>query len=156
MTTTKSDYSKKLLDPRWQKKRLEILSRDKFTCQMCGDKETTLHVHHKRYKSNTDPWDYQNFSLVTLCSTCHEEEKECMSECLSNITDLIKNNFLSNGVFTLSNCLVAILSQVEIYNRDVQLLIKSLDYLLSNDACVDEMIMDYEEYINGKAKENNG
>jgi hypothetical protein len=28
-----SEYSKKLKHPRWQKKRLEILDRDKFTCQ---------------------------------------------------------------------------------------------------------------------------
>ena len=31
-------YSEKLKDPRWQKKRLEILERDNFRCQYCGDK----------------------------------------------------------------------------------------------------------------------
>lgn len=30
-------YSQKLRDPRWQKKRLEILERDSFTCQHCHD-----------------------------------------------------------------------------------------------------------------------
>jgi len=29
----KLTYSEKLKDPRWQKKRLEILSRDNFTCE---------------------------------------------------------------------------------------------------------------------------
>lgn len=38
MSYKKSDYSQKLLDPRWQRKRLEILQRDDFTCQVCSDK----------------------------------------------------------------------------------------------------------------------
>jgi len=33
----KSDYSKKLKDPRWQKKRLKIFKSDKFKCKICGD-----------------------------------------------------------------------------------------------------------------------
>lgn len=39
-------YSEKLLDPRWQKKRLEILARDNWTCQRCGAVNCELHVHH--------------------------------------------------------------------------------------------------------------
>lgn len=63
-------YSDKLLDPRWQAKRLEILSRDKFTCRLCYDTRTTLHVHHEAYKGN--PWDISNDKLKTLCSHCHD------------------------------------------------------------------------------------
>lgn len=66
-------YSEKLKDPRWQKKRLEILERDKFTCQLCGDDETTLHVHHKKYFKNKEPWDINNKYLITLCKYCHFE-----------------------------------------------------------------------------------
>lgn len=62
-------YSEKLKDPRWQKKRLEILKRDKFTCQLCGDKDTTLHVHHKSYGNN--PWESKNKNLITYCCHCH-------------------------------------------------------------------------------------
>ena len=39
-------YSQKLRDPKWQKKRLEVLQRDEFCCQLCNDKETELHIHH--------------------------------------------------------------------------------------------------------------
>jgi len=39
-------YRRKLADPRWQKKRLEILERDGFECNSCGDSSTELHVHH--------------------------------------------------------------------------------------------------------------
>ncbi len=73
---TKTTYAKKLLDPRWQKKRLEVLQRDNWTCQICLDKKTTLHVHHKRYTKNKNPWEYDLSLLVTLCKDCHEEESE--------------------------------------------------------------------------------
>ena len=64
-------YSEKLKDPRWQKKRLKILNRDNFTCRHCGDKEKTLHVHHKMYFS-VEPWEYEDFLLITLCKDCHD------------------------------------------------------------------------------------
>lgn len=66
-------YGDKLRDPRWQRKRLEILWRDDFTCRLCSDKESTLHVHHLRYDRGADPWDYPEICLVTLCEACHEE-----------------------------------------------------------------------------------
>jgi len=43
---------------------------------MCGDTETTLHVHHKYYVSGNDPWDYPNTALVTLCEHCHKEVED--------------------------------------------------------------------------------
>ena len=63
-------YSDKLKDPRWQKKRLEILARDNWTCQKCMDNETTLHVHHLKYNGN--PWESDEGDLITLCKHCHE------------------------------------------------------------------------------------
>lgn len=65
------NYSTKLKDPRWQKKRLEILNRDKFTCKLCKDTETTLQVHHLEYYGN--PWDAESKCLITLCEHCHLE-----------------------------------------------------------------------------------
>jgi hypothetical protein len=62
-------YKEKLLDPRWQKKRLFIFNRDNFTCQLCQDKDSTLHIHHKKYYG--EPWDVGNSDLITLCSYCH-------------------------------------------------------------------------------------
>jgi hypothetical protein len=69
----KKTYSEKLKSPQWQKKRLEIMKRDKFTCKLCGDTETTLHVHHKEYIDGNNPWEYENSYLVTLCEDCHTE-----------------------------------------------------------------------------------
>ena len=65
-------YSEKLQDPRWQKKRLEILDRDGWACRACCSKENTLHVHHIFYLPNIEPWDVPNGLLITFCKDCHE------------------------------------------------------------------------------------
>lgn len=66
-------YSEKLKSPKWQRKRLEIMKRDKFKCVKCGDEETTLNVHHKVYHDGLEPWEYENSDLATLCEDCHRE-----------------------------------------------------------------------------------
>ena len=68
-----NDYQTKLKDPRWQKKRLEILNRDKWACCACLSTEETLVVHHKDYISNTEPWDYPDYKPrpIEIC------EKHC-------------------------------------------------------------------------------
>ncbi len=65
------NYSELLKDPRWQRKRLEIMQRDEFTCVMCDDKEHTLNVHHDEYIRGNMPWEYENSKLRTLCEDCH-------------------------------------------------------------------------------------
>jgi hypothetical protein len=67
-------YKEKLLDPRWQKKRLEVLNRDNFRCQHCHHTDKTLHVHHLCYRDDFEPWEYSEEYLLTLCVDCHEKE----------------------------------------------------------------------------------
>lgn len=62
-------YAEKLQDPRWQKKRLKILERDNWSCQLCGDNDVTLHIHHLKYSGN--PWDVKDDDLITYCKCCH-------------------------------------------------------------------------------------
>ncbi len=69
-----SEYSNLLKDPRWQKKRLEILQRDGFKCTNCGDDSHTLHVHHLYYTKGLKPWEYPDDALVTLCERCHNDK----------------------------------------------------------------------------------
>jgi len=71
------NYSEKLKDPRWQKKRLEILERDEWACKRCGNNEKTLHVHHKKY--HKEPWNAKNEDLRTLCEECHKVEPNRIS-----------------------------------------------------------------------------
>lgn len=67
-----SKYFEKLKDPRWQKKRLEILERDRWTCTVCQRSDLTLHVHHAYYDSKLQPWEYDNETLHTVCVECHD------------------------------------------------------------------------------------
>jgi hypothetical protein len=85
-TKQSSAYAEKLKDPRWQKKRLEIMGRDDFRCQICGDSDSMLMVHHRYYIWGKEPWDYASDILVTLCEACHEAEHEEKDEA----DDLIK------------------------------------------------------------------
>jgi 5-methylcytosine-specific restriction endonuclease McrA len=74
-----SNYSRKLKDPRWQKRRLQVLEAAKWACATCGATDKTLHVHHKFYTPCTEPWDYPDEALCALCEDCHqhaEHEKE--------------------------------------------------------------------------------
>lgn len=89
----KRTYREKLMDPRWQKRRLEILNRDKFRCQACGDDGTTLHVHHVRYYRGRDPWAYDDGDLLTLCAPCHEDETQNRN----NAEVVIIESFKTNG-----------------------------------------------------------
>lgn len=56
--------------PLWQRKRLEILARDNWTCVACEDKNSTLHVHHLMYDG--EPWEVEDKCLQTLCESCHQ------------------------------------------------------------------------------------
>lgn len=64
-------YSEKLQDPRWQRKRLEIMQKDQFKCVYCNAIDKKLNVHHRYYVSGREPWFYPDWSLVTLCDSCH-------------------------------------------------------------------------------------
>lgn len=67
-----SSYSKLLRDPRWQRMRLEIFSRDNWACEFCLDTNSELQVHHDYYIYGLKPWEYPTSILRTLCDACHE------------------------------------------------------------------------------------
>lgn len=70
-------YGSVLFDPRWKSRRWEILERDGYKCIICGAGEE-LEVHHRQYHFSTiknvlsDPWDYADRILITLCRSCHQ------------------------------------------------------------------------------------
>lgn len=82
-------YWQKLQDPRWQKRRLEILKRDDHTCQLCGATDTTLNVHHAHYIKGREPWEYEDDLLKTLCRGCHEKWHESQNRLLAATACLI-------------------------------------------------------------------
>jgi hypothetical protein len=77
-------------DPRWQKKRLEILQRDGWTCVGCGDTKNTLHVHHLSY--NGPPWCVADDQLQALCQECHSALGEHPKAGVSWLTPSVEGN----------------------------------------------------------------
>ena len=69
-------YAELLRKLGWQKKRVEILERDKWTCRECGAADKTLTVHHAYYIPGREPWNYPNESLRCLCEKCHKAHAE--------------------------------------------------------------------------------
>ena len=66
------DYKEKLKDPRWIKRRREIMERNNHKCMICGEDSVLLNVHHLRYRKDAEPWEYDDCELVTLCEDCHK------------------------------------------------------------------------------------
>lgn len=95
---TKQEWFALFKHPEWQKKRLQILDRDDFACVRCGDDQQMLHVHHTFYWDKEDevpPWDYDNYTLITLCESCHKDEhKELDVAKRSLMTSLGANGFM--------------------------------------------------------------
>jgi hypothetical protein len=106
ITSPKKTYGELLQSPEWQKCRLSVLKRDKFTCKLCKDKKTTLHVHHKSYQSGKLPWEYPITNFMSLCSHCHKlienfKEWEFPKEKIESIKSVVKNigdGYVSIGV----------------------------------------------------------
>jgi hypothetical protein len=73
-------YAEKLRDPRWQKKRLEVMQRDGFACVECGDRRSSLNVHHGCYVPGRDPWDYEDELLHTTCEPCHQRLQKALAD----------------------------------------------------------------------------
>lgn len=66
----KPSYKYLLKKPQWQRKRLEIMNRDNFTCKYCGDDQNELQIHHLKYTGL--PWEAKDVDLITCCHHCHE------------------------------------------------------------------------------------
>jgi hypothetical protein len=95
-------YCEKLRDPRWQRRRLEVMNRDDFTCQRCGDDTSTLNVHHRAYAGRRDPWDYPLTALVTLCEDCHKDETYGRADCEKQLLAALRGKFFANGLHSIA------------------------------------------------------
>lgn len=98
-------YSDKLKDPRWQRKRLKIFERDKFTCRDCGAESKTLHVHHCHYEKGA-PWDTEDRFLLTLCEDCHDTRQDLEDDAKRALGIILSRLAPDDGLeeFTKSIC----------------------------------------------------
>ncbi len=71
-------YAEKLKDPRWQKKRSAIFTRDHFECTKCGTRDN-LTVHHGCYEPEIEPWEFEDATLYTLCWPCHKDAQMALA-----------------------------------------------------------------------------
>lgn len=119
------NYQEQIKSPKWQRRRLEILNRDNFTCQICGCQEKTLNVHHLMYDKNKEIWDYDDWQLITLCEDCHDNEHN--SE-LKNIMNIIKS-LQSKGItlFEIYTLLESVDVSIALEHDDVMLKITGND-----------------------------
>ena len=126
---SKSTYYELLRDPRWQKKRLEVMERDDFKCTACGDGTKTLNVHHLAYRKGAMPWDYELHNLTTLCEPCHkhcEDMKEGVNYFVASVPPHV-----SRAVFEALGSAAA-MTPLERMNAD-EILLKALKHHLIDD-----------------------
>ncbi len=88
------DYSEKLKDPRWQRRRLSVFERDNWTCQSCNRTDKTLHVHHLKYVSGLEPWEYDLSLLITYCDLCHNTEHLIGDKIHESLIEIVRSNKL--------------------------------------------------------------
>jgi len=117
---TKKTYLEQLRDPRWQKRRLEILERDEFQCQNCGSEDSELQIHHLAYRQNTAPWDYENNELITLCKDCHSENTKELNEAI----EFLRKNSFAIEIISQLNAILKFTRGFDPY--DLQLLIEHI------------------------------
>ena len=126
------NYKEKLKDPRWQKKRLEIMQRDNFTCQICGATDKPLVVHHKSYKRcHGEPWRCPDSDLITICEDCHDNEhkrlpeKPLFNNTKKSIT-MTKNEFILKTIISMAggNDVVDIVLATCLTNRQINRIIE--------------------------------
>lgn len=146
----RSEYYEKLKDPRWQKKRLEVFQRDKFTCQKCFDDENnlTLNIHHLHYEKGKDPWDYPLESLVTLCEECHAEEFEGKYQAEAYlIKTLRKAGFFNADIESLATVFFDEPTQTKTpFCHTSEFVLAMIEWILSHEEIQREMLERYQTF----------
>jgi len=79
----KMSYREMLRHPKWQQKKLEIMSRDHFKCMFCDSEDNLLNVHHLCYLPNRKPWEYDSELLITICDECHDHVHEELTKTIA-------------------------------------------------------------------------
>lgn len=120
---SKQTYAEQRLDPRWQKRRLEIMARDKFACRECEDKKSTLNVHHRYYVAGRSPWMYPDFALVTLCESCHKQDHDSLKDLDTDDPPL---HIVTDSWETVTNTILGDCSEVDGILWDISYTIHSL------------------------------
>jgi hypothetical protein len=141
-----NEYLKKLKDPRWQKLRLKVMERDEFACQICYDSKSTLHIHHKYYLPDKEPWEYPLDALVTLCESCHSSEKETRFEYERMLLTILKQKgFFASDIYCIAN---GFLAMEPLHSPEI--IATMLEWALQNKDIQRNLLTQYFEYLHKK------
>lgn len=82
-------FTEQYKHPKWQKMRLKILERDEYTCRLCKSTEKQLHIHHLEYRRGKKVWEYSPDNFLTLCSFCHSELTDVLTQTRLGMSDMM-------------------------------------------------------------------
>lgn len=104
-----TSYQKILNRKEWQDRSHFIKTRDNLKCQAhnCSTPQSVLEVHHLDYFSKTDPWNYPDDMLITLCHECHKKENSRYRLEGNLYTALRMKGFLACDILALTTSLYA-------------------------------------------------
>jgi 5-methylcytosine-specific restriction endonuclease McrA len=97
--------TKSFEDPRWRKKRAEILERDGWRCQSDGNHAGDLNVHHRNY-TTAEPWHELNENLITVCEKHHQGEHDQLGASDRDVAaKLMESNWMVKHRKLLAQCI---------------------------------------------------
>lgn len=106
MTMAKPTYYELLRDPRWYRRRAQVIELAGRTCQECGycqddqnQDRLDLNVHHKKYFPGKAPWEYEDDLLICLCEICHDHRHDLINNIRSLLGKYDKNELLKIFAF---------------------------------------------------------
>ncbi len=122
------NYKELLKHTEWQKRRLEILSRDNWKCQSSSCKKiiNILDVHHLDYLSGHKPWEYPDDMLISLCKNCHKLENIRFIHEQNLLTALKMKGFLISDLVALTTLLYRDKRILEIIFEEVKSMQKNV------------------------------
>lgn len=88
------NYQDQLQDERWWRKRLTILIRDKFRCQLCDYFGEKVNVHHLKYTGMA--WEAPDEDLITLCKNCHSKLHIDKWPCGKSLGEILREKYIPN------------------------------------------------------------
>lgn len=125
------NYSDQIKSPKWQMKRNEILNLRGYKCEVCGNTELQLHVHHRFYIKGREIHEYDNDVLQVLCENCHSE---IHSKNQKDNDIIILNNLLNTIDEENKQYLINIIEELININKDYfNEFILRIDYILGTN-----------------------
>ena len=84
------------------------MERDGWMCSRCSAADKTLHVHHKWYEANSEPWEVLDGCLITLCEDCHAHEHQNIGQANRAIVIAMNICFSSDEIKAIADAIFSL------------------------------------------------